>query len=160
MATIEPLDGGLQDLTNEQLAAYADEIGVELNRRRVLETIPAQVEMLNRQFLNAEGIREGEDWKQPAGAHDAYPLAWKVVHGGKTWISTVANNVWEPGTTGWREVVVEGGIAEFVQPAGAHDAYQIGDKVRFGGSCYESSIADNVWPPDVLPSGWTDIPCP
>ena len=41
------------------------------------------------------------DWKQPAGAHDAYQVGDKVMHAGAQWISTAANNVWEPGVYGW-----------------------------------------------------------
>lgn len=39
-----------------------------------------------------------------AGAHtyhDAYPLGAKVTHKGKTWTSTTAANIWEPGVYGW-----------------------------------------------------------
>ncbi len=43
-------------------------------------------------------------WYQPIGAHDAYAVGDKVSHGGKQWISTVENNVWEPGVYGWDEV--------------------------------------------------------
>lgn len=42
-------------------------------------------------------------WSQPLGAHDAYPLGAKVSHNEKHWISTVDNNVWEPGAYGWEE---------------------------------------------------------
>jgi len=43
-------------------------------------------------------------WKQPTGAHDAYQLGDKVIHNGKTWESTVTNNVWMPSSYGWVEV--------------------------------------------------------
>lgn len=43
-------------------------------------------------------------WSQPQGAHDAYKKGDKVSHTGKTWVSTVDNNVWEPGVYGWEEV--------------------------------------------------------
>jgi hypothetical protein len=52
---------------------------------------------------------EIENWVQPSGAHDAYPIGAKVTHNGATWESMVANNSWEPGAPGigdtiWREV--------------------------------------------------------
>lgn len=47
--------------------------------------------------------------------------------------------------------------AEFVQPTGAHDAYNLGDRVTFSGRVYESIINGNVWSPDVYPDGWTEI---
>ena len=47
--------------------------------------------------------------------------------------------------------------AEFVQPTGAHDAYNLGDRVTYSGRIYESIINGNVWSPDVYPDGWTEI---
>ena len=47
--------------------------------------------------------------------------------------------------------------AEFVQPTGAHDAYNLGDRVTFSGRVYESIINGNFWSPDVYPDGWTEI---
>ena len=42
-------------------------------------------------------------WTQPLGADDAYMKDDIVEHTGKTWISTVDDNVWEPGVYGWIE---------------------------------------------------------
>lgn len=43
---------------------------------------------------------------------------------------------------------------DFVQPTGAHDAYQTGDIVNYNGVLYKSKIDNNVWAPDVYPAGW------
>lgn len=43
-------------------------------------------------------------WSQPIGAVDVYGLGDKVTHSGKHWVSTEANNAWEPGVFGWEEV--------------------------------------------------------
>ena len=51
------------------------------------------------------------------------------------------------------ETVTEG-YPEWVQPTGAHDAYQIGDRVSFNSKNYESLINANVWSPIVYPAGW------
>ena len=43
-------------------------------------------------------------WKQPTGAQDAYMKGDKVHHpdkNGPVYVSTVDNNVWEPGVYGW-----------------------------------------------------------
>ena len=48
-------------------------------------------------------------------------------------------------------------IPVWVQPTGAHDAYQKGDKVHYPGESdpvYESLIDGNVWSPDAYPAGW------
>lgn len=45
-------------------------------------------------------------------------------------------------------------IPEWVQPTGAHDAYNKGDKVIFEGDVYESIIDGNTWSPIDYPRGW------
>ena len=45
-------------------------------------------------------------------------------------------------------------VAEWVQPTGAHDAYNIGDRVLFEGQVYESTIDANTWSPTGYPQGW------
>lgn len=46
---------------------------------------------------------EWPEWKQPAGAHDAYNKGDKVTHDGAHWISDIDANVYEPGVYGWTE---------------------------------------------------------
>lgn len=48
-------------------------------------------------------------------------------------------------------------IADWVQPTGAHDAYNIGDIVRYHDKIYSSVINGNVWAPDVYPAGWHEL---
>lgn len=43
------------------------------------------------------------EWEQPESTN-AYALGDKVTHDGKTWVSDVDDNVWEPGVYGWSEV--------------------------------------------------------
>lgn len=43
---------------------------------------------------------------------------------------------------------------QWVQPTGAHDAYNTGDKVMYNGKHYQSTINGNVWSPDAYPAGW------
>ena len=43
---------------------------------------------------------------------------------------------------------------EYVQPTGAHDAYNTGDKVTYNGKHYISTMDGNVWNPDAYPAGW------
>lgn len=50
-------------------------------------------------------LDEFPEWKQPAGAHDAYAKGDKVKHNDKKWESTADANVWEPGVYGWSEIV-------------------------------------------------------
>lgn len=42
------------------------------------------------------------EWVQPTGAHDAYPLGFRVTFNGQNWENTgSAANVWQPGVFGW-----------------------------------------------------------
>lgn len=43
------------------------------------------------------------EWEQPSSTNP-YMMGDKVRHNGKIWISTIDNNVWEPGIFGWDEV--------------------------------------------------------
>ena len=43
------------------------------------------------------------EWEQPDSTNP-YMTGDKVTHNGKTWVSDVDNNVWEPGVYGWSEV--------------------------------------------------------
>lgn len=40
------------------------------------------------------------EWEQPDSTNP-YSKGDKVTHNGKTWISDIDNNVWEPGVYGW-----------------------------------------------------------
>ena len=48
-------------------------------------------------------------------------------------------------------------IPEWVQPAMAEDAYNVGDKVIFEGNIYESLIDSNTWSPTAYPAGWKEV---
>lgn len=93
---------------------------------------------------------------------------------GKTWRSTIDNNVWSPSSyaQGWEEVTGEETTEpdpdpgtdpapetypEWVQPTGGHDAYSKGDRVTYQGKVYESTIDSNAWSPDTYPQGWKEI---
>lgn len=43
------------------------------------------------------------EWEQPDSTNP-YMKGDKVIHNGKTWVSDIDNNVWEPGVYGWSEV--------------------------------------------------------
>ena len=105
--------------------------------------------------LNQQAHEDGQNWVQPTGVHDAYTKGITVKHDGKTWESMVFANVWEPGVSGWREVVSDGGTAAWVQPTGAHDAYDVGDRVLHNGKTWESISAPNSWEPGVY--GWIEV---
>ena len=43
------------------------------------------------------------EWEQPDSTNP-YAKGEKVTHNGKTWVSDIDGNVWEPGVYGWTEV--------------------------------------------------------
>lgn len=145
-----------------ELRALYVEVAGELQRRDALAKAAAEMEKAADDVAKAAGVTrpagEGEAWVQPSGVHDAYRKDATVTHGGKTWVATSDWNVWEPGVSGWREIVPDGaGPAAWVQPTGAHDAYEKGDRVRFEGAIYESVIDANVWSPTAHSAGWRRI---
>jgi len=102
------------------------------------------------------------DWVQPTGAHDAYAPGALVRHNGAVWLNTLADegsaNTWEPGVSGWRQALLSTADLtapppDWVQPTGAHDAYQSGDRVTHAGQQWTSTVDSNTWEPGVY--GWT-----
>lgn len=59
----------------------------------------------------------------------------------------------------WGEVTVDPatGYDEWKQPTGAHDAYNIGDRILYNGEVYESLIDGNVYSPEAYPAGWKKL---
>lgn len=55
----------------------------------------------------------------------------------------------------WVRTAPEGEIPEWVQPTGAQDAYNKGDKVTHNGKTWESNCDANVWEPGVY--GWDEV---
>ena len=47
-------------------------------------------------------------------------------------------------------------IPDWEQPDSTN-AYMTGDKVRFDGKVYESTIDNNVWSPAAYPAGWQEV---
>lgn len=126
--------------------------------------------------LNEEGYPV---WQQPSGAHDAYNTGDIVEYKAKLYKSKIDGNSWAPDVypAGWELYTEEsstdtetptepstdpsedGGESEtsypdFVQPTGAHDAYKLGDIVKFNGQLYKSTIDNNVYSPEAYPAGW------
>ena len=54
----------------------------------------------------SDPAEEWPQWKQPSGAHDAYPKGAKVTRNGKRYTSNVDGNTWEPPTQ-WTEFTEE-----------------------------------------------------
>lgn len=149
--------GLITDATDQDLENTRRAIVAEQERRRTLASAGRQMDDLAKAVLSAQGMRAGDAWVQPTDATNAYPKDWETVHDGKEWVSLVSGNVWEPGVSAWREKATGGSVPEFVQPTGAHDAYQTGDHVMFEGTEYVSKIDSNTWSPSGYPAGWQKV---
>lgn len=64
---------------------------------------PPAAPSLFAEVLPGQGGTGIGEWKQPDSTNP-YQKGDKVTHNGKTWVSTVDDNVWEPGVYGWTEV--------------------------------------------------------
>lgn len=78
----------------------------------------------------------------------------EVVSDLSTRVKTLENNGSESGET---EPDPEGEYPPYVQPTGAHDAYNIGDKCSESGKKYVCKMDGCVWPPSSYPDGWTEV---
>ena len=86
----------------------------------------------------------------------AYAVDDRVQHGGILYKCAQAHTSqadWMPSATPalWKTVSIDE-YPEWVQPTGAHDAYNIGDKVTYNGQHYVCTSDGNVYAPDVY--GW------
>lgn len=63
---------------------------------------PKSTPSLYAEILPGQGGTNIGEWVQPESTNP-YMKGDKVKHGGKVWVSTVDNNVWEPGVYGWEE---------------------------------------------------------
>src|SRR5690625_5068714 len=92
------------DMTDEDLYTLIDDAQTELGRRQTAEAFEQQVNELYESARASGAIKapeQGEQWKQPLGAHDAYAKGDVVTHDGVQWVSTVTPNTWRPGASGW-----------------------------------------------------------
>ena len=110
-------------------------------------------------------LREGATDAQALAVPVLYP-AWRsgvsyvtgqrVQHGGTLYKCVQAHTSqadWTPDATPALWVVVSiDEYPEWVQPTGAHDAYNTGDKVSYNGKHYVCTIDGNAYAPDVY--GW------
>lgn len=63
---------------------------------------PKNTPSLYAEILPGQGGTDIGEWVQPESTNP-YMKGDKVKHGGKVWVSTIDNNVWEPGVYGWEE---------------------------------------------------------
>ena len=91
-------------------------------------------------------------------AGQAYTAGFKAQHDGTLYKCVQAHTSqsdWMPSATPALWVVVSvDEYPEWMQPTGAHDAYNIGDKVTYNGQHYVCTSDGNVYAPNVY--GWEE----
>lgn len=112
------------------------------------------------------GVRFAPQWVQPVAILEPEegeePWTWYHVgevtfHNGHLWVSTINENVWEPGHANWRRTPTTPGVPPiWVEPSGSTDAYNIGEHVMHNDQEYVSDIDANGFEPGSDPNdGWT-----
>lgn len=161
---VEPSD----TLTSDQLAAIRDYfstaseaqldayIGTEAEGRTVAE-VAQQVIEWSSLFLRQDEMSP-EDYAElvnryPAWQTDTAYAAGELVAYNDNLYEVVQGHTsqsdWQPDQTPalYTHAVPQSIIPIWVQPQGAHDAYQIGDRVTHNGQVWESLVNGNTWEP-------------
>ena len=160
------LNGEIVDMTTEEIAAIQEQQAAyeayERHRPLTAEEVTA---LLIRKQINTLEVDDNTALRMtefyPEWASDtAYPAGYKVQYGGtlyKVLTAHTSQDDWTPDITPALFVIVSlDEWPEFVQPTGAHDAYNKGDKVTFEGKHYISLIDGNVYSPTAYPAGWQE----
>ena len=181
-AAIEAASAVADDTKNLAVAAATDVASAAVEEAKVqavqaaTQVADAQTAMLRtamRKFVRIDELQP-EDIADLVGLYDPWTVDEAVAVGdirsyeGKLYKVVQAHTTqadWTPDATPalWTEIAppeTEDGeeiVPDFVQPTGAHDAYNAGDKVLFEGKIYESTIDANTWSPSDYPQGWKEV---
>ena len=137
-------------------AIYGYAGGLVIVRQSHVRTEHAPEDVPALLLVYREGTTGALEWV----ANERVEVGTQRTYAGKTWRALQAHTAqadWTPPATPnlWRVVESEPETPPaWVQPTGAHDAYNIGDRVTFEGNIYESLIDANVWSPTAYPQGW------
>jgi hypothetical protein len=151
LRTIEPIADAertkLAEVYHGDVVAYATQ---DMDTLKIIEKL--------KEIVSYPDWRVGEKVMNGKDAEDGRPdvrMYEKQLY--SCVISHTTQSDWTPDITPalWKKFYGPNVIPDWVQPLGAHDAYNIGDRVRFNGKIYESRINANVWSPLVY--GWREI---
>ena len=110
-------------------------------------------------LLDDETALDGVELFPMWNAEKEYAVGDRVQYNGTLYKCVQAHTSqedWTPDATPalWVVVTIEE-WPEWVQPTGAHDAYNTGDKVSYNGNRYVCTIDANTYAPDVY--GWESV---
>lgn len=151
LRTIEPIEEAertkLAEVYHGDVVAYATQ---DMDTLKVVEKLKEIVSYPD--WRVGETVTNGEDGQPPdVRLYEKQLYSCIQAHTTQSdWTPDITPNL-------WKKFYEPNVIPDWVQPLGAHDAYNIGDRVRFEGKVYESRINANVWSPAVYPAGWLEI---
>ena len=125
--------------------------------RTQAETFRAAIDKVAQSADDAVSLQALELY-QAWAAGQAYTVGFKAQYNGTLYKCLQAHTSqadWTPDATPalWAAVSVDE-WPEWVQPTGAHDAYNTGDKVSYNGKHYICTVDANVYAPGVY--GWEE----
>ena len=161
LAMFDPWEPDIFVSTNRILTYEGELIRVITGHTTQADWTPnIAVALFSRTILDGE-IRE---WRQPTGAHDAYPINHEVSHIGAIWKSLIAANTTTPevGSQFWELVSGEPEEPEGpeILPWQPDESVGVGDLRSYNGTTYravQSHTTQSGWIPPVVPSLWEAI---
>ena len=97
--------------------------------------------------------------RENANAENSYVSVQEQINNIYTIIDKIQEDIkelkGEEGTEEPTEPVEE--YPEYIQPTGAHDAYNTGDKITYNGKKYVCKMDGCVWNLDTYPQGWEEV---
>ena len=120
--------------------------------------VPMAATMTDEQAVSVSTL-----WPEWSADSVSYKVDDVVQHADRLWRCEQAHTSqesWTPDAAPslWSQIDIAGdGVEVWTQPTGAHNAYNIGDKVHYptkDDPIYVSTIDGNVWSPDAYPQGW------
>jgi hypothetical protein len=152
------------DLTEAELAQRKEDLLQSLDDNFDYAQIKALLRLLSKPLFESDSITSTE-LEVLTGIYNQYRVG-KYYETGEVFVyDSILYKVVQPHTSqaDWLPDQEEalytpytppGQISDWVQPTGSQDAYNTGDRVRFEGHIYESTIDANVWSPTAYPQGW------
>ena len=152
----------IRALSDADLATLFSLVAGEQQARSAVANAQKSIEDIQTEVLNSSNRFSGQPWVQPQGAHDAYPLGWKVTHQNRVWKSLIAANTTEPGSDPrwWDDITVTppggGGLTGWV----AGKAYAVNGLVVHQTKtyrCIQAHTSQVGWEPPNVPSLWREV---
>jgi hypothetical protein len=148
-------------MTHEERLALAIELNKQLAANKVAGRIATR-DLIRADSITADEINALVDIYPSWAVGTAYSIGALVAYQDGLYQCLQAHTSqadWAPDIVPalWLSKTPVGVIPDWVQPTGAQDAYQTGDRVLYNGQVYESLIDANVWSPTDYPAGWQII---